>query len=100
VQRGLVGEVIKRFEQKGFKLVALKLIAPTKEQAEGHYAEHKGKGFFAGLVGFFSSGPLVAMVWEVTRRWAFFSFLDRSNSAAHVFSAYLLPVVLSHRVRV
>jgi nucleoside-diphosphate kinase len=64
VQRGLIGEIIKRFEQKGFKLVGLKLLAPTKEQAEGHYAEHKGKGFFAGLVDFFSSGALVAMVWE------------------------------------
>jgi len=64
VQRNLVGEIIGRFEKKGFKLVALKMIQATKEQAEGHYEEHKGKGFFAGLVQFFTSGPIVAMVWE------------------------------------
>jgi len=64
VQRGLVGEIIKRFETKGFKLVGLKLLQATKEQAETHYAEHKGKGFFKGLTEFFSSGPLVAIVFE------------------------------------
>jgi len=64
VQRGLVGEILKRFEQKGFKIVGLKLLKATKEQAEKHYAEHKGKGFFNGLVEFFASGPLVAIVFE------------------------------------
>jgi len=64
VQRGLIGDIIKRFEQKGFKIVGLKLLHPTKEQGEGHYAEHKGKPFFAGLVNFFTSGPLVGIVWE------------------------------------
>jgi nucleoside-diphosphate kinase len=64
VQRGLVAEIVRRFEQKGFKLVGLKLMQVTREQAETHYGEHKGKGFFEGLVGFITSGPIVAMAWE------------------------------------
>lgn len=64
VQRGLVGEIIARFERKGFKLVGLKLMQVTKEQAETHYAEHKGKPFFNGLIEFITSGPIVAMAWE------------------------------------
>jgi nucleoside-diphosphate kinase len=64
VQRGLIGEVVKRFEQKGFKLVAAKLMAPSKEIAETHYAEHREKPFFGELVSFITSGPVFAMVWE------------------------------------
>lgn len=64
VQRGLVSEIIGRFESKGYKLVGLKLMQVTREQAETHYGEHKGKGFFEGLVGFITSGPIVAMAWE------------------------------------
>jgi len=64
VQRGKVGEIIARFENKGYKLVALKMTTPTKEKAEGHYADLKSKPFFGGLVSYFSSGPIVAMVWE------------------------------------
>ncbi|MVP00039.1 nucleoside-diphosphate kinase [Paenibacillus lutrae] len=64
VQRGLIGEIIKRLEQKGFQLVAGKLILMTKEQAEEHYAEHKGKDFFEPLVEFITSGPVFAMVWQ------------------------------------
>lgn len=64
MQRGLVGEIIKRFEQKGFKLVALKLVHPTEEFAAKHYDDLKSKPFFGGLVKYFSSGPVVAMVWE------------------------------------
>jgi len=64
VQRGLVGEIIKRFEQKGFKLVAMKLTAPGKEHMEKHYADLSSKGFFAGLITYMTSGPVVAMVWE------------------------------------
>jgi nucleoside-diphosphate kinase len=64
VQRGLVGEIIKRFEQKGFKLVALKMMKPTKELLEKHYADLSKKPFFPGLIAFMSSGPVVAMVWE------------------------------------
>jgi nucleoside-diphosphate kinase len=64
VQRGLVGEIISRFEAKGFTLVGLKLINVSRELAEQHYGEHKEKPFFAGLVDFITSGPVVAMVWE------------------------------------
>ncbi|BDI33824.1 nucleoside diphosphate kinase [Capsulimonas corticalis] len=64
VQRRLVGEIIQRFEQKGFKLVELKLLTPTRELAEEHYGVHRDKPFFEGVVSFISSGPVVAMVWE------------------------------------
>ncbi|NET00744.1 MAG: nucleoside-diphosphate kinase [Sphaerospermopsis sp. SIO1G2] len=64
VQRGLVGEIIRRFENKGFTLVGLKLINVSKELAEQHYDVHKEKGFFPGLIKFITSGPVVAMVWE------------------------------------
>ena len=64
VQRGLISEIIKRFEQKGFLLVAIKMLQPTKEQAEGHYEDLKALKFFNGLVSYFTSGPIVAMVWQ------------------------------------
>jgi len=64
VQRGLVGEIIKRFEQKGFKLVAMKLWAPPREFMENHYADLSSKGFFAGLIEYMVSGPVCSMVWE------------------------------------
>jgi nucleoside-diphosphate kinase len=64
VQRRLVGEIISRFEDKGFTLVGLKLMSVSRELAENHYDVHRGKGFFDGLVKFITSGPLVAMVWE------------------------------------
>lgn len=64
VQRGLVGEVINRFEKKGFKLVGMKFIKVDRALAEEHYAEHKGKGFFEPTVGYIMSSPVVAMVWE------------------------------------
>ncbi|WP_026098325.1 nucleoside-diphosphate kinase [Kamptonema formosum] len=64
VQRGLVGEIIRRFEAKGFTLVGLKLMKVSRELAEQHYDVHREKQFFAGLVDFITSGPLVAMVWE------------------------------------
>jgi len=64
VQRGLIGKIIQQFEAKGFKLVAMKLIVPSQAQAAGHYDDLKTKPFFNGLVKFFSSGPVVAMVWE------------------------------------
>jgi len=64
VQRGLIGEVISRFERKGFKLVGLKMLWPTEAQAKGHYDDLKAMKFFGDLVTFFSSGPIVAMVWE------------------------------------
>ena len=64
VQRGLVAEIIGRFENKGFKLVGLKQLIPTKELAKEHYGVHKERPFFSNLVNFISSGPVVAMVWE------------------------------------
>lgn len=64
VQRGLVGEIISRFERKGFKLVGLKIMNVTREMAETHYGEHKEKPFFGGLVDFITSSPVVAMAWE------------------------------------
>lgn len=64
VQRKLVGEIIRRFEAKGFTLVGLKLMSVSRELAETHYGVHKEKPFFPGLVNFITSGPVVAMVWE------------------------------------
>jgi len=64
VQRGLIGEVIARFERKGFTLVGMKLMAVSRELAEKHYDVHKDKPFFSGLVEFITSSPVVAMVWE------------------------------------
>ena len=64
VQRNLVGEVIRRFETKGFKLVGLKLLSVSKELAAKHYDVHKERPFFVGLVEFITSSPVVAMVWE------------------------------------
>ncbi|GLA72922.1 nucleoside diphosphate kinase [Aspergillus tubingensis] len=64
VQRGLVGPIISRFENRGFKLVALKLCSPGREHLESHYADLKDKPFFAGLVSYMLSGPICAMVWE------------------------------------
>jgi len=64
VQRNIVGEIIRRFESKGFTLVGLKIMQVSRELAEQHYAVHKERPFFPGLVNFIISGPLVAMVWE------------------------------------
>ena len=64
VQRRLVGEVIGRFERKGFTLVGMKLMAVSRELAEKHYDVHRDKSFFPGLVDFITSSPVVAMVWE------------------------------------
>ena len=64
VQRGLVGEILSRFERKGFKLVGLKQVTPSRELAEEHYGVHRERSFFSGLVNFITSGPVVAMVWE------------------------------------
>ncbi|MCU0704767.1 MAG: nucleoside-diphosphate kinase [Fimbriiglobus sp.] len=64
VQRRLVGQITARFEAKGLRLVGLKLVHPSKELAEKHYAVHKGKPFYDSLLSFLTSGPTVAMVWE------------------------------------
>jgi len=64
VQRNIIGEVIKRFETKGFTLVGLKLLKVSRELAEKHYGVHKERPFFKSLVEFIISAPVVAMVWE------------------------------------
>jgi nucleoside-diphosphate kinase len=64
VQRGLTGPVLARFEQKGLKLVGLKLLRIPREMAERHYAVHQGKPFYPGLIGHITSGPVVVGVLE------------------------------------
>lgn len=64
IQRGLAGEIMSRFERKGFKLVGAKFLMPSRELAEKHYAEHEGKSFYEVLISFITSGPVLAMVWE------------------------------------
>ncbi len=64
VQRALVGEIIQRFEAKGFTLVGLKFMKVSQQLAQQHYDIHREKPFFNGLVEFITSGPVVAMVWE------------------------------------
>ncbi len=64
VQRGLAGEVMHRLERRGLKLVGCKLVRVSQDLAERHYAEHKGKPFYPGLIQFITSSPVLAMVWE------------------------------------
>jgi nucleoside-diphosphate kinase len=64
VQRGLVGEIIGRLERRGLQLAGMKLMQITEELAGRHYAEHREKPFFGGLVSFITSAPVVAMVWQ------------------------------------
>ena len=64
VKRGLVGDIVGRLERKGFTIVAMKHMTIDRDLAERHYGEHKGRAFFDGLVGFITSGPVVAMVVE------------------------------------
>lgn len=64
VQRGLVGEILARFERKGLKLAALRLVQPDAELVKAHYAEHAEKPFFPELLTYFATGPVVALVLE------------------------------------
>ena len=64
VQRGLIGEIIGKLERRGLKLVAMKLMQVDEALAHRHYGEHVDRPFFAGLVSFITSGPVVAMAWE------------------------------------
>ncbi|MEA2190792.1 MAG: nucleoside-diphosphate kinase [Solirubrobacteraceae bacterium] len=66
VARNLTGEIIARFERRGLKLAAMKMMTLDDDLARAHYAEHKGKPFFDGLVAFITSGPVVAMILEGT----------------------------------
>ena len=64
VQRGLIGEIIGRFERRGLKLAGMKFLQMSRELASKHYAVHQGKPFYESLVEYIVSGPVVAMVWE------------------------------------
>lgn len=64
VQRGLIGEIISRLEKRGLKLFAAKFLLVSPEFAEKHYAAHKGKDFFPGLIRYITSAPVMAMVWN------------------------------------
>ena len=64
VQRRLAGEIIRRFETRGLRLVGLKMLVPGRDLAEAHYAVHRERPFFGELVDFVTSGPVIAMVWE------------------------------------
>lgn len=67
VERRLVGEIIRRFENRGLRLIGMKMLKPSRELAEKHYAVHRQKPFFEELVSFITSGSVVAMVWEGNR---------------------------------
>ncbi|XP_030065839.1 nucleoside diphosphate kinase A isoform X1 [Microcaecilia unicolor] len=64
VQRGLIGSIIGRFEQKGFRLVGMKFLQASESLLKQHYIDLKDRPFYSGLVKYMSSGPVVAMVWE------------------------------------
>ncbi len=66
VQRGLIGDIIQRFERRGLKMVAMRFVHVSLELAETHYAVHKERPFYASLIEYITSGPVVAMVWEGT----------------------------------
>lgn len=64
VQRGLVGRIVQRFEERGVRIVAMKMMRIPRELAERHYAEHEGKVFYEPLLSYITSGPVVCMVLE------------------------------------
>uniref|UniRef100_V9LEP1 Nucleoside diphosphate kinase n=1 Tax=Callorhinchus milii TaxID=7868 RepID=V9LEP1_CALMI len=64
VQRGFIGDIVSRFERKGFRLVGLKMVKPTEEMAKQHYIDLKDLPFYGNLCKYTSSGPFVAMCWE------------------------------------
>jgi len=64
VDRGLIGEILTRFEKKGFKIIQCQMLTPSKELAENHYAEHKGKSFFPRIINYVTSGPVLALTLE------------------------------------
>ena len=103
VQRGLIGEIIKRFEQKGFKLLAMKLVRPGKEHMEKHYEDLSGKKFFPSLIEYMTSGPVCAMVWqgkgivkEGRKVRSFKSFLCISSTSRELSLLPPAPPLLHH----
>ena len=89
VQRGLVGEIISRFEKKGFKLVAMKVMQASVEHLEKHYADLSSKGFFRGLVTYMASGPVCAMVKKHSCKLLYYLALKSTSMAAVHISTYL-----------
>ena len=85
VQRGLCGEIVTRFEKKGLKLIAMKLMVIPKETAETHYGEHKGKKFYDSLITYITSGPVLAMSGKATTqsRSAGTSWVRRTLRSPH-----------------
>ena len=75
VKRGLMGKIIERFEQKGYKIVAMKMMNVSKELAAKHYEEHLGKPFYNDLINYITSGPVVAMVVEGENVGIFYGFV-------------------------
>lgn len=82
LQRGMVGEIIKRIENKGFCLLGLKMLQIDEGLAFKHYEEHREKGFFKELVSFITSGPVIAMVWEGTEAISCMRLLMGSTNPA------------------
>lgn len=64
IQRGLAGEIIKRLEQRGLKMIAARFLLVSQVLAEQHYAVHQGKSFYPGLIQYITSSPVLAMAWE------------------------------------
>merc|ERR1712008_320389 len=90
VQRGLVGEIIKRFEQKGYRLVAMKMMHASEEHLKEHYAALSSENFFPGLIKYMNSGPVVPMVWEG---------LNVVKNARHMLGNYDPDVALPGTIR-
>ncbi len=84
VQRGLIGEIIRRFERRGLRIVAMKMMQITPELAERHYAVHKGKPFYEGLIRYITSAPVVVMVLEGPRA---IEIARRTMGATHPLEA-------------
>ena len=78
VQRGLVGDIISRFEKKGIKIVAMKMVSVDRELAEKHYGIHKGKSFFEPTIKYITSSPVIALILEGTIRGDFGQFIGRN----------------------
>ena len=92
VARGLVGEVVGRFERRGLALRAMKLMRVSRELAESHYAEHRDKPFFKSVVDFITSGPVVAMVSGAGEAYAAVSRCSPSSPCAGPGQLYRSPI--------
>ncbi len=91
VQRGLVGETIKRFENRGYKLVAMKFMKASPELLKKHYGELATKPFFEGLCKYMSSGPVVPMVWEGYKVNYFLMISFRLRDPSFCFCVLTIP---------